>query len=126
MDRGLLLKILGKEDAIKLEDTIYNLREITDEIRANLSLNITFFDDEKLVTRLQYELKDLNEILNYIRANMELPENNIGYTNSRNYIKDYIDKMLVNIDGLVQNIIPFIDKKVIYYNNMIADLVLIY
>ena len=126
MDKGLLLKILGKEYSIKLEDAVYNLREITDEIRANLSFNIEFFSDEKHIKNLKHELEGIYKVLDGIMDNMNLPENNIGYTNSRNYIKDYVSRLCVNIDGLKEVIIPFEDKKVVYYNNMIADLVLKY
>ena len=32
MEKGLLIKVLGKADAVRLEDQIYNLRDITNKV----------------------------------------------------------------------------------------------
>lgn len=126
MQKDLLIKILGKEDAVKLEDQVYNLREITDEMRLNIASNIVVFEDEKFIKGIQHELEVIGERLKSIKDKMELPENSVGYTNSREYIKKYISSMCTNIDGLINNLNPFDIKQVIYHNNMVADLVLRY
>lgn len=126
MEKGLILKILGKENSVKLEDQVYNLREITDETRINIASNEEIFRDELYIKRFQHELYKISEVLESIKKNMELPENSIGYTNSRVYLKNYIINMCKNIELLIESLKPCDMKKIIYYNNMIADLVLKY
>ena len=45
MEKGLLIKVLGKADAVRLEDQIYNLRGITSKVRYGLMGNMSIFDD---------------------------------------------------------------------------------
>ncbi|MGG7177044.1 hypothetical protein ACQPU1_05620 [Clostridium paraputrificum] len=126
MQKDLLIKILGKEDAVKLEDQVYNLRDITDEMRLNIASNMVVFEDEKFIQGIQHELEVIADRVKSIKDKMELPENTVGYTNSREYIKKYLSNMNTNIEGLIKNLNPLDIKQVIYHNNMVADLVLIY
>ncbi|MGL4107098.1 hypothetical protein [Clostridium sp. LP20] len=126
MQKDLLIKILGKEDAVKLEDQVYNLRDITDEMRLNIASNMVVFEDEKFIQGIQHELEVIADRVKSIKDKMDLPENTVGYTNSREYIKKYLSNMNTNIEGLIKNLNPLDIKQVIYHNNMVADLVLIY
>lgn len=124
MEKGLLIKVLGKADAVNLEDQIYNLRDITDKIRYGLIGNIDMFDEKFIINALK-ELEGINEVIKEIKVNVEDP-NNIGYTNSREYLKKYLDGIWNNITELKKNLSPFNEKLVIMHNNLLCDYVLKY
>lgn len=124
MDKALLIKVLGKEDSVKLEDQIYNLRDITDEIRMGLISDMSIFT-EKFIDRALYELTAINKAVEKIKSNIEDP-NNSGYTNSREYLKKYVNGIYNNIGELKMNLRPFNERLVINHNNLLCDAVLKY
>ena len=60
-----------------------------------------------------------------IKINVEDP-NKIGYTNSREYLKKYLESIYHNIIELIKNLNPFNEKLVIMHNNLLCDFVLKY
>lgn len=124
MDKGLLIKVLGKADGVKLEDLIYNLRDVTDTIRYDLVGNVDMFD-ESFINNLIKELEEINNWVKEIRVNLE-NTSSMGYTNSRNYLEKYLSGISDNIIELTTNLIPFNEKDVIFHNNILCDYVLKY
>ena len=60
MEKGLLIKVLGKADAVRLEDQIYNLRGITSKVRYGLMGNMSIFDDN-FIADVVKALEGINE-----------------------------------------------------------------
>ena len=118
MEKGLLIKVLGKADAVRLEDQIYNLRDITNKVRYGLMGNMSIFDDNFIADVVK-------EVIKEIKINVEDP-NKIGYTNSREYLKKYLESISHNIIELIKNLNPFNEKLVIMHNNLLCDCVLKY
>lgn len=124
MEKGLLIKVLGKADAVRLEDQIYNLRDITNKVRYGLMGNMSIFDDN-FIADVVKELEGINEVIKEIKINVEDP-NKIGYTNSREYLKKYLESISHNIIELIKNLNPFNEKLVIMHNNLLCDCLLKY
>ena len=76
MEKGLLIKVLGKADAVRLEDQIYNLRGITSKVRYGLMGNMSIFDDN-FIADVVKALEGINEEIKEIKINVEDP-NKIG------------------------------------------------
>lgn len=125
MDRTLVLKILQKEYFVKLEDSIYNLRELTEEIRDVITYKPELWDDAKCIGNIQYKLSDSFNVIDSILQQLDDP-NALGYTNSRNYLIDYVTKIKLNINDLNSNFSPINDKLIINHNNILMDLILKY
>lgn len=126
MDRTLIMKILGKEDFVKLEDTVYNLREITDEIRDSLIFNPDIFNDVKFLDSTQYGLVSSLQVIKDLITKLEDPNLISGYTNSKEYLKKYVTSFSIYIDGILKSIKPIDEKSLTHNNNMVVDLILKY
>lgn len=124
MDRGLVLKLLGKKHAVDLEDQVYNLRDITDGLREKIILGLQLEEDYSLSTINR--LKTISKILLPIKDALE-DENIIpGYTNSKLYLKKFINDIILNIDGIIEALNPFDNKNFIYHTNVLMDKILAY
>ena len=124
MEKGLLIKVLGKEDSVKLEDGIYNLRDITYQIRSGLMGNTGIFNEDFIKGAIS-ELEEINKVIRDIKCNVEDPKS-IGYTNSREYLKKYLGNIDTNIIQLIINLKPFNERGVTTHNNLLCDSVLKY
>lgn len=123
MDKTLVLKLLGKNDSVILEDQVFNLRDILDSIRLSIITDVTInYDDLDKIS------KRLDTIANTILPMKDKLEGDsiIGYTNSKLYLAKYINSLISNIDHLKNSISPFNNREFVFYTNTLMDLVLIY
>lgn len=124
MEKELIMKILGKKDAVDLDDSIYNLRDIGDDLRQVILLNISV--DEEFKTRTARRLKAIMKIIAPISERLKDENYIIGYTNSKKYLAKYIDDINKNINEVIDSMEPFNNKNFIFYTNMLIDLILSY
>lgn len=99
MEKELIMKILGKKDAVDLDDSIYNLRDIGDDLRQVILLNISV--DEEFKTRTARRLKAIMKIIAPISERLKDENYIIGYTNSKKYLAKYIDDINKNINEVI-------------------------
>lgn len=124
MDKALILKILGKKDSVDLGDMIFNLRDICYNLRDIIDLDLDINNDFILDTK--EKLNNIYTVVKAIENNLNSSDNLIGYTNSKNYLLNFITKLCSNLLGLINSFEPLEIKKLIYYNNVIIDVMLIY
>lgn len=124
MDKNLIIKILGKKDAVDLDDSVYKLRDICDELRSVIILNIPIDDDFKLRNRRR--LKAIDGIVRPISEKLKSDSYIQGYTNSKKYLLKYVENMSEYIDGVLSAMDTLDIKNFTYYTNMLMDLVLVY
>ncbi len=124
MDRTLVLKLLGKKDSVDLGDQVYNLREITEELRELIILNLPI--NEGIIESTINRLSDIYNIILPIKENFKDDNSIAGYTNSKVYLSQFINDLCVNTNGLIRSCKPFDNKGFIYHTNIIIDLVLVY
>ncbi|EKY28611.1 hypothetical protein [Clostridium celatum] len=124
MDRRLILKLIGKKDSVDLDDSIYNLREIGEEIRGFVILTSSV--DDNFEIRNKRRLESVLNIIKPISNKLKDDDNIKGYTNSKKYLIKYLDDLCINIEGILSNIDRCDIKKLTYYTNVLMDLVLIY
>lgn len=124
MDKNLIIKILGKKDAVDLDDSVYKLRDICDELRSVIILNIPIDDDFKLRNRRR--LKAIDGIVRPISEKLKSDAYIQGYTNSKKYLLKYVENMSEYIDGVLAAMDALDIKNFTYYTNMLMDLVLVY
>lgn len=123
MDRLLISKIIGKENAVDLNDEIYNLREITEMLRGVIVFKMPI--DEKLIARTSVALNNINNVITKIKDNLE-SDSSTTYTNSRAYLTKFLNNICINIQGIRESFEPFNNEKFIYHTNTLIDLVLMY
>lgn len=123
MDKTLVLKLLGKNDSVILEDQVFNLRDILDSIRLSIITDVTINHDD-----LDKISKRLDAIANTILPMKDKLEGHsiIGYTNSKLYLAKYINSLISNIEHLKNSINPFNNREFVFYTNTLMDLVLTY
>ena len=124
MDKALILKILGKKDSVDLGDMIFNLRNICYNLRDIIDLNLEINNEFILDTK--EKLNNIYTVVKAIENNLKSSDNLIGYTNSKNYLLNFITKLCSNLLGLINSFEPLEIKNLIYYNNVIIDVMLIY
>lgn len=124
MDKALILKILGKKDSVDLGDMIFNLRDICYNLRDIIDLDLDINNDFILDTK--EKLNNIYTVVKAIENNLNSSDNLIGYTNSKNYLLNFITKLCSNLLGLINSFEPLEIKKLIYYNNVMIDVMLIY
>lgn len=124
MDRTLVLKLLGKKDSVDLGDQVYNLREITEELREIIVWSLPI--DEEVITSTINRLSDIYNIIIHIKKNFQDDNSVPGYTNSKIYLSKFINDLCLNTQGLIKNFKSFDNKGFIYHTNIIIDLVLVY
>lgn len=123
MEKFLLLKILGKKYSVILDDEVYNLKLIAEDLREinlnGLSIETDFVNKSKEdINKAIVNLKEISEFL----ASGQV----IGYTNSKNYLTKYIDDLILHSIGIVENIKEEETKELIFHSNMLRDLLLVY
>lgn len=120
----MIAKILGKKDAVDLDDSIYNLRDVCDELRNIIILNLPI--DEEFKTRNRRRLKAIDGIVKPILGKLKSDDYIQGYTNSKKYLLKYVEDISTYIEGVLYAMEPLNIKDFTYYTNMLIDLVLVY
>lgn len=124
MDKLLIAKIIGKKDAVDLDDSVYNLRDICDELRNIVILNLSI--DEEFKSKNRRRLKAIDNIVKPIAEKLKSDDYIQGYTNSKKYLLKYIEDMSTYIDGVLSAMEALNIKDFTYNTNMLIDLVLVY
>ena len=124
MDKLLITKIMGKKDAVDLDDSVYNLRDVCDELRNIIILNLPIDDEFK--ARNRRRLKAIYDIVKPMTDKLKDDSYIQGYTNSKKYLLKYIEDMIAYIEGILSAMEPLDFKNFTYYTNMLMDLVLVY
>lgn len=124
MDKNLIIKILGKKDAVDLDDSVYNLRDVCDELRNVIILNLSI--DEEFEIRNRRRLKAINGIIMPIWEKLKNDKYIQGYTNSKKYLLKYTEDMSTYIEGILSSMQPLNINELTYNTNMLMDLVLVY
>lgn len=124
MDKNLIIKILGKKDAVDLDDSVYNLRDVCDELRNIIILNLSI--DEEFEIRNRRRLKAINGIIMPIWEKLKNDKYIQGYTNSKKYLLKYTEDMSTYIEGILSSMQPLNINELTYNTNMLMDLVLVY
>ena len=124
MDKNLIIKILGKKDAVDLDDSVYNLRDVCDELRNVIILNLSI--DEEFEIRNRRRLKAINGIIMPISEKLKDDKYIQGYTNSKKYLLKYTEDMSTYIEGILSSMQPLNINELTYNTNMLMDLVLVY
>lgn len=123
MDRILIAKILGKNNALILEDQIFCLREILELLRSS-------FIEERILSARDIDstykrFLEIKEIINKLKIYLDY-DNVIGYTNSKVYLKKYISDIILNIEKVLDKMKNQSLRDYITDVNILIDLVLIY
>lgn len=124
MDKILIKKLLTKKDAVDLDDSIYNLRDIGDELR-NFIMIASDVDDNFIIRNIR-RLKAIGDIIKPISDKLKDDNYIEGYINSKKYLVKYLDGLCINIEGILSSIEPCDIKILTYHTNMLMDLVLMY
>ena len=124
MDKLLITKIIGKKDAVDLDDSVYNLRDVCDELRNIIILNLPI--DEEFKARNRRRLNAIDGIVKPIAEKLKNDDYIQGYTNSKKYLLKYVEDMSIYIDGVLASMEPLNIKEFTYNTNMLMDLVLVY
>lgn len=121
MNKDLIIRILGKEQAIKFDDEIFNLREIVQDLRHSIILHLSIEDKtaddiKKKFISISITMKLLLKTINNVK----------GYTNSKNYLKNFIEKICLHIKEISSALNDDDFKNLTYHTNCLADLVFSY
>lgn len=123
MDRDLILRMLGKKDSVDLYDSIYNLRDMGNELRKIIILNL--LNEEELI-KYKNEFKNIHNTIKPILDKVKDDNYIKGYTNSKKYLIKYIEDLYKSIDGIINGIERIDIKEIIYHINILMDKVLVY
>lgn len=124
MDRKLIEKILGKKNCVNLNDEIYILREITNNMRQNIQNNLSFTDE--LISEINVKASKSQVIIDEIILDLEDDSFIVGYTNSKNYLLKYLNDFNNNLEGIINSIKPLSYDELVKYTNSIIDLILLF
>ncbi|MBS6500199.1 MAG: hypothetical protein KH415_00955 [Clostridium sp.] len=124
MDRKLIEKILGKKNYVNLNDEIYILREITNNMRQNIQNNLSFTDE--LISEINVKASKSQVIIDEIINGLENDSFIVGYTNSKNYLLKYLKDFNNNLEGIIKNTKPINFDELIKYTNSLIDLILLF
>ena len=121
MNKDLLIRILGKENAIKFDDEVYNLRLIVEDLQPFTILKKSLPEDES--HDFIEKLIIISITINIISKQLDSVEN---YTNSKNYLKKYIDGIYLHSNEICNALKSKSIEDLTYHRNCLADLVLSY
>ncbi|MDU3349096.1 MAG: hypothetical protein E7E72_03180 [Clostridium sp.] len=124
MDRKLIEKILGKKNYVNLNDEIYILREITNNMRQNIQNNLSFTDE--LISEINVKASKSQVIIDEIILDLEDDSFIVGYTNSKNYLLKYLNDFNNNLEGIINSIKTLSYDELVKYTNSIIDLILLF
>ncbi|MGL5634538.1 MAG: hypothetical protein ACRDDL_05705 [Sarcina sp.] len=121
MDKILITKLIGKNDAVILEDQIYNLRDILDSFRASIITKTHLTENEVFLAKTR--LSKVVEIIEPMKVTLD---NLNGYTNSKVFLGKYLDSLTNNALELIRVIGVKKEQEFIFYTNTLIDIVLKY
>ena len=121
MDKILVSKLIGKRNAIILEDQIYNLRDILDCFSTSIISKVKIRENEIFLSKNR--LSKINDIILPMIDELEKVE---GYTNSKKYLDKYLRDLSFNTLNLVGAIGSKEESNFILYTNVLRDLALKY
>lgn len=124
MDKFLVIKVLGKRDAVALDDEIFNLRNIVSDIQSTLILNIPIdipYSTEK-ITKLNMALSPLT----CIKSTLEDPNFVKVLYNSTDFLYKYIKSICHNITKVIEHLKTINIERLTHYTNILLDLVMQY
>lgn len=124
LDKNLILKLLGQKDAVDLDDSIYNLRDISEGLRDIIILSLDM--DESLILRNKSRLNSIYNIVNPLIDKLQDDKYIQGYTNSKKHLEKYIKDICINIKEIILSMDTLDMKTFTYHTNMLIDLILIY
>lgn len=123
MDRVLIEKIIGKKYYVELNDEIFNLRNISYEIRESI-----LFKEELKEGFIKSSSIKINNSKNIIIDIIDVLESdNIkGYTNSKIYLAKYLKDIYRNLEGILNTINKVNYDELLLYTNSLIDLILLF
>ncbi|MDV4151799.1 hypothetical protein R0131_13305 [Clostridium sp. AL.422] len=124
MDRKLIEKIIGKKNYVDLNDEIYNLREVTAEMREKIVFKEIFKED--LLDYINNKALKSKTIIDNIIEGLENDKFAQGYTNSKIYLLKYLKDYQYNLNGILETINPLNYDELIIYTNSLIDLILLF
>lgn len=124
MDRKLIEKIIGKKNYVNLNDQLYILREITSIMRKNIQNNLIFTDE--FINESNLKASKSKDIVKQIIDGLESDSFIVGYTNSKNYLLEYLKDINNNLEGIIKSTNPFNYDELVIYTNSLIDIILIF
>ncbi|MGL4739910.1 MAG: hypothetical protein ACRC41_03790 [Sarcina sp.] len=121
MEKILISKLIGKNDAVILEDQIYNLRDILDSFRASIITKTHLAQNEIFLAKTR--LSKIVEIIEPMKITLDNLE---GYTNSKVFLKRYLESLTSNALELIRAIGSKQEQEFVFYTNTLIDIVLKY
>lgn len=121
MNKDLIIRVLGKENAIKFDDEMYNLRGMVEELRHFIILQLQLSDNE--ANHFKEKLLLTSITMNLLSQKLDSVT---GYTNSKNYLKKVIGGIYLHTNEICSALSTNNFKNLTYHTNCLADLVLAY
>lgn len=124
MDRKLIEKIIGKKNYVDLNDEIFNLREMTSNMREKIVFKENF--TENFLNEIKKKVLKSKTIVDNIIEGLENDKFVQGYTNSKIYLLKYLKDYQYNLNGILKTINPLNHDELIMYTNSLIDLILLF
>lgn len=124
MDRKLIEKIIGKKNYVDLNDEIFNLREMTSNMREKIVFKENF--TENFLNEIKKKVLKSKTIVDNIIEGLENDKFAQGYTNSKIYLLKYLKDYQYNLNGILKTINPLNHDELIMYTNSLIDLILLF
>lgn len=124
MDRKLIEKIIGKKNYVDLNDEIFNLREMTSNMREKIVFKENFTED--FLNEIKKKVLKSKTIVDNIIEGLENDKFVQGYTNSKIYLLKYLNDYQYNLNGILKTINPLSYDELIIYTNSLIDLILLF
>ncbi|MDU5108049.1 hypothetical protein [Clostridium sp.] len=124
MDRKLIEKIIGKKNYVDLNDEVFNLREITSDMREKIVFKEDFTED--FLNNINRRVIRAKSTVDNIIDGLENDKFVSGYTNSKTYLLQYLKNYQYNLSGILKTIDPLNHDELIIYTNSLIDLLLLF
>lgn len=124
MDRKLIEKIIGKKNYVDLNDEVFNLREITSDMREKIVFKEDFNED--FLNNINRRVIMAKSTIDNIIDGLENDKFVSGYTNSKAYLLQYLKNYQYNLSGILKTIDPLNHDELIIYTNSLIDLLLLF
>lgn len=124
MDRKLIEKIIGKKYYVDLNDEIFNLREMTSNMREKIVFKENFTED--FLNEIKKKVLKSKAVVDNIIEGLENDKFVQGYTNSKIYLLKYLKDYQYNLNGIIKTTTPLSYDELIIYTNSLIDLILLF
>lgn len=124
MDRKLIEKIIGKKNYVDLNDEVFNLREITSDMRKKIVFKEDF--TKNFLNNINRRVIRAKSTVDNIIDGLENDKFVSGYTNSKTYLLQYLKNYQYNLSGILKTIDPLNHDELIIYTNSLIDLLLLF